>query len=67
MPDVFFYLFAGNGHYGQIHELTLATSASGIRPDILFCIRLNRVIAAINQGFQYCHFYDMDPTRLKNW
>ena len=52
----------------KLFDLTIITlSSSDIAEDILTCVRKNRLLVALAQGHQYCHFYPMDPSRAITW
>ncbi|KAF5829067.1 hypothetical protein DUNSADRAFT_16623 [Dunaliella salina] len=65
--DPYSFCFQGSSDPRQA-DLTLVTVTSHhLRPDILACIRMNRLLASLEQGARYCHFYTMDPTRAIHW
>jgi len=65
--DPYSFCFQGSSDPRQA-DLTIVTVTSHhLRPDILACIRMNRLLASLEHGARYCHFYTMDPTRAIHW
>lgn len=43
------------------------TASFGLDKRAMSCVHLNRVLLALAQHAQYCHFTMMDPTRAVHW